>query len=176
MSFHNHLFKETHFNIFRPCNPQSKIIIQHNPNQTASVCHNMLISTPVNSPWLGCWVAGPARWPGPRAGGPCGRQHDGPCVPSAGHSTDRHTLIQGRPLCVSVRDRKKNGVKELCLPRQPCRSVVNTPLPIFCADSPPCKHGVALHKLRCWHWSVERINQTQRPWLLIINVAYLSIS
>lgn len=39
------MFKETHFNIFRTGNPQSRRIIQHNTNQTVSVCHSMLIST-----------------------------------------------------------------------------------------------------------------------------------
>lgn len=34
-----------------------------------------------HSPLLGWEAAGPARWPGPQAGGSDGRSHGGPCVP-----------------------------------------------------------------------------------------------
>lgn len=157
------MFKEAHFNIFRPCNPQSKTIIQHNTKQTVSACHNMLFSTHLGLA---------ARWQG-QHGGLGHRQAALVVVNTMGHvwppqitlQTVTHSSRGDHCVCVSETEKKKRGWRSCVYPgcSRPSRSVMNTPLPIFCADNPPCKHGVALHKLRCWHWSVECMNQMQRP-------------
>lgn len=106
MSFHGYFyFFPPKFAYF--CNPQSKMV-QCNTNHCVFSrlfpFHQYSQSGRGNSPLPGCWVAGPARWPGPRAGGPCGRQHDGPCVLPVQmvSPTDRHTLVQGRGHCMEV--------------------------------------------------------------------------
>lgn len=107
MSFHSYFLKMFSSKCSYFCNPRSKMI-QCNTNHCVFSrlfpFHQYSQSGRGNSPLPGCWVAGPARWPGPQAGGPCARQHDGPYVLPVQmvSPTDRHTLIQGRGNCMEV--------------------------------------------------------------------------
>lgn len=132
-----------------------------------------------NSPLPGCWVAGPARWPGPQAGGPCARQHDGPyCAPCADGQPHgpSHTHPGKRQLYGSVetcetewmRNDKKN--KKTTTTRKPTSNVAVT----WGKKNTHVHVNTVLHytKLRCLHWAVEHTKSNTPS--VIVNHQYLA--